>query len=92
MRLVTLEQCAKCPPASPVTLCWERALGRWELAFCWLHSSGIPVVPCSNSPLHPWGPIWLSGVPHFWDALAGVGTVLDPAASPSSSLSGTKSH
>lgn len=91
MRLVTLEQCGKCPPASPVTLCCERMLGQWELA-CWLHSSGTLVVPCSTSPLHPWGPIFLSRMPHFWDALAGVGTVLDPAASPSSSLSVTKSH
>lgn len=34
MRLVTLQQCGKCPPASPVTLCGEERLGQWGLACC----------------------------------------------------------
>lgn len=79
MRLVTLQQCRKCPPASPVTPRREERPVRWELVFCWLPSSG------DSCPLHPWGP-------HFWDALAGVGTMLDHGASPSSPLSVSKSH
>lgn len=79
MRLVTLQQCGKCPLASPVTPRREERPVWWELVFCWLPSSG------DSCPLHPWGP-------HFWDALAGVGTMLDHGASPSSPLSVSKSH
>lgn len=91
MRLVTLQQCGKCPPASPVAPRREERPGRWERAFASFVPLGTLLVFCSAGPLHPWRPIRLTRAPHFWDAFARVGSMLDPRASLSSSLSVTKS-
>lgn len=78
--LVTLQQCGKCPPASPVTPCGEERPGCWELCFA-APLLRVPLVPCPTSPLCPRGPVRLRGCllgwalcrcwcSDFWDALA----------------------
>lgn len=55
MGSVTPQQCGICPLASPVTLQGEEA---------GMVGAGAPLLcaPCSAHPLHPWGPIRLTGM------------------------------
>jgi len=87
MRLVTLQQCGKCPPASPVTGRRGWVGGSWASAGS--TPLGTLLVP---GALHPLGPIRLQGASFLGYFSWGGVTMLDPGAIPSSSLSVIESH